>query len=126
MSELYEEHLEYAEGVQHKRVSQLEEFDHRPEYTDVRLVPSESSDKVYVVSKVETLTEPFDADTTDLVSDTTTVIVCSCDDYWYNQTGGFEDGENPVPEWGRCKHCRAAYRTEKHKNDDSQQGLDEL
>ena len=122
MAELHREHINVGERLEHVRFAQLREFDHRPEYRDVRVVPSESSDTAYLVAEVECLAEPF-GPATDAAQDRVSVFLCSCDHFNYRLSGGFEDGENPVTEWSNCKHIRAAYKVENAKNDDQQQEL---
>lgn len=123
MTELYREHINVGSGLEHVRFQQLREFDHRPEYRDVRVVPSESSDTAYLVARVSTLPEPFDPDTTDVSADRRQIVICSCPAYHYQNAANFEDGENPPTEWGKCKHGISAYRAENAKADDQQETL---
>lgn len=120
--ELNQDHISVGERLEHVRFQQLREFGHRPEYVDVKAVPSESSDKTYLVGRLKCLSGPF-GDETDVVADQIETLVCSCDDFWFRCSGGFEDGENPPAKWDRCKHCRAAFRAEKAQSDDQQTQL---
>jgi hypothetical protein len=104
---LHQDHITVSERLEHDRFEQLREFDHRPEYVDVRVVPSESSDTAYLVARVECLAEPFDPATTDVSADRREIHLCSCPQFHFRCSGGFEDGENPPAEWGECKHIMA-------------------
>jgi hypothetical protein len=106
MTDLYTDHLSVGERLEHVRFQQLREFDHRPEYRDVRVVPSESSDTAYLVAEVECLAEPFGPDT-DAAQDRVSVFLCSCAQFHFRCSGGFEDGENPPEEWDQCKHIHS-------------------
>jgi hypothetical protein len=121
MTELYREHLEVGERFEHTRFTQLRRLDHRPEYRDVRVVPSESDDHAYLTAKVDCLKEPYDPETTDIVADTVTVPLCSCDDGWFRATKGFEDGDIAPTDFKKCKHYRAEFRAENAKSDDAQE-----
>lgn len=125
MTEFYREHLEVGERLEHVRFTQLRRLDHRPEYRDVRVVPSESDDHAYLVARVSTLPEPFDPDTTDEAEDRIEIYICSCPGFHYHNAANFEDGENPPTEWGNDKHIRAAFRAENAKADDQQETLDQ-
>jgi hypothetical protein len=124
MTKLYSEHLVYSDGIQHTRVHQLAELDHRPTIQDTRVVESSSDDHAYLVSRVECLPEPFDPDTTDSASDRIAIIVCSCPGHYYHCSGGFEDGENPPTGWGECRHA-SVFREVRAKQDDKQDTLGE-
>lgn len=100
------QHLTVGERLEHTRYQQLREFDHRPEYVDVRVVPSESADHAYLVARVSTLPEPFHADM-DVSEAREEVYLCSCPQFHFRCSGGFEDGENPPEEWDECKHIMA-------------------
>jgi len=121
MTDLYQEHLYLDSGIMHDRVNQMKAQNLRPEYLDIQAVPSESSDRAYLVAKVRTLTKPFER--ADVAEDRTEVIVCSCDDFHYNRTKGFENAEIDVTEFGKCKHCRLAYKVENAKSDPNQEQL---
>jgi hypothetical protein len=121
--QLHRDHLSIGKRFEHTRFEQLREFDHRPEYQDVRVVPSESSDTAYLVARVSALPEPFDPDTTDVSADRREFYLCSCPGFHYHNAANFEDGENPPTEWGKDKHIIAAYRTENAKSDDAQETL---
>lgn len=120
---LYTDHLKIGERLEHTRFAQLRDAGHRPEYTDVRVVHSESSDVAYLVARVECLATPFGPDS-DVVADKTTVTLCSCPQFNYRLSAGFEDGENNPP-WKKCKHGIAAYRAEQAQADDQQTELDQ-
>lgn len=121
MTEIYTEHLYMDSGIQHDRVFQMKGQNLKPEYVDVRTVESESSGHAYLVGKVSVLTTNFED--ADVAKDRETVLVCSCDDYHYNRSAGFENGDVPVTNLSHCKHCVSAYRTEKAQNDENQTEL---
>jgi len=124
MTELYQDHIEVGNRVEHTRFKQLREHDHRPTYEDLRVVESGSSDKAYLVAKVSCLDSPFDPETTDVAADTVDgVPLCSCDDSWFRGTADFEIGERKPSEFEPCKHQRAAYREERARADESQTEL---
>lgn len=121
MTDLFEEHLAgTANGLVHERFDQLKDRNLRPEYLDHKVVGSESSDHAYLVSKVETLTVPFE--NADIAADTAEIILCSCDQHYYRCSAGLEVDMNPE-EVQHCKHCRSAFRAEKAKADANQQKL---
>jgi len=117
---LYREHVEMSNNIQHIRVAQMDSQDLKPEYQDLRAVPSESQDHAYLVGKVSVLTKPFpDADAT---ADRTGVIVCGCPAFHYQESAGFENGDMSVEELGECKHA-GAYREIRAKQDNQQDTL---
>lgn len=121
MTDLYEEHLVLDGHLQHRRVSQLKARDRHPEYRETRVVESDSSDRAYLLGKVRVLTRAFeDADVSD---DQTTIWVCSCDDYYFNQSDGLEDGSRSVVAVGECKHVRGEVKASRAMADDRQMGL---
>lgn len=120
---LYIDHLLLDSGIMHQRVNQMKQQDLRPEYRQLKAVPSSNQDHSYLVGEVEVLTKPFPE--ADISADRTDILVCSCDDYWYNRSKGFENGDMSVTELGKCKHCVSAFRTEKAKADNNQTTLEE-
>ncbi len=121
MTELYTEHLETKTGIKHKRFAQLEDRDRNPEYETLKVVPSESTSQAYIVAEISFLTKPMGK--ADVVEDTVSgVPICSCDDFYYNQSAGLESDKDPT-QMGRCKHCISAFRAEKAKNDPNQQEI---
>lgn len=121
MTELYTEHLVVGDTIQHERIEQMKELDRNPEYTDITIEPSDNSAQMYLVGRVAVLTKPFAK--ADVSEDTTEVIACACDDWWYNRTKGFENGEMEVTEITPCKHGRRAFREIKAEEDDQQETL---
>ena len=120
MTKLYTDHLETKTGIKHKRFAQLEDRDRNPEYETLKVVPSESSDKAYIVAEISFLTKPMGK--ADIVEDTAHGYLCSCDDFYYNRSGGLESDADPT-NMGKCKHVISAFRTEKAKNDPNQQEI---
>jgi len=121
VSELYTEHLEVNRtGIKHKRFAQLQDRDRKPEYEDLRVVPSESSSKAYMVAEISFLTKPFAK--ADVIEDRVTGYVCGCDDFFYNKSAGVESDADPT-QMGTCKHITAAFKELKAKNDDKQQEI---
>lgn len=121
MPELYPEHLTNSPGLKHERFEDLDSWDYRPEYVDHKVVPSESKDHAYLVSKIEVLEKEFQ--NADLVADTINTYLCSCDDFFFNRSGGIDTGEKSPDEIGKCKHVRAAYKVEQAKQDPHQQEI---
>jgi len=121
MSELYTEHLDLAGGITHNRFEQLVDQNRRPEYQDLRVIPSESEDHYYLVATVEALDVPFQE--ADIAEDQTEIHLCSCDDHWYNQSDSIENPQRTLSDVGQCKHITAEYRELKAKNDDNQERL---
>lgn len=119
---LYDEHLVYDNGIQHRRVSQMHAQDYRPEYRETRVVESESSDKTYLLGEIRVLDVPFED--SDASEDTLLLWVCSCDDYYFNQSAGLEDGSLQPSEAGECKHIRGSVKSERAMADDAQVSLE--
>jgi hypothetical protein len=111
---LYEEHLEATPtlGV----TEWLDQQGYNVEVLDTRIVPSESSDKCYVVQRIETTKVPFAR--ADVAADSIELVVCSCDSCRYHS---FEnvDVEQSLGGFSSCKHSRV-FREAKAKADDNQ------
>ncbi len=117
---LYDDHLIYDSSLQHRRVHQLNANGYNPEYVETRVVESESRDRAYLLGKLRVLDVPFeDADASE---DTITAWVCSCDDFWFSQSDGIEDGE-PPSSMGECKHVRQTVKVERARADEGQDTL---
>lgn len=105
MTDLYTEHMTgTANGLMHERFEQLQDRNLRPEYVEHKVIGSESSDQAYLVSKVETLTVPFES--ADVSADTTTVWLCGCPSFHYHSSAGIEVDMNPA-DIEPCKHIDA-------------------
>jgi len=89
---------------------------------DVRIVESESSEKAYLVLKVETTALPQGHPRLDLIEHQTEVIVCSCPDFRYHKLPEMAEGET-LESLSPCKHGLKAFRAERAKNDASQEEL---
>ena len=120
MTDLYTEHLETKTGIKHKRFAQLEDRDRNPEYETLKVVPSESTSKAYIVAEIRFLTKPMGK--ADIVEDASHGYLCSCDDFYYNRSAGIESDKDPTT-MGTCKHITAAFKELKAKNDDKQQEI---
>jgi len=121
MTELYDEHLLFDSGIQHRRVNQLKANNHHPEYRETRVVESESSDHAYLLGKIDVLDVEFeDADAS---VDTVSLWVCSCPDFHFNQSEGIETGDIAPSEVGECKHIRDEIKSKRAKADESQASL---
>ena len=121
MTELYTEHLDTSDGIAHTRFSQLQEQDKRPEYKELRVVPSSSEDRAYLVAEVSALSVPFNQ--ADIAMDRVSLYLCSCDDHWYNQSDSIENPSRELSAVGECKHCIGSFRELKAKADDNQETL---
>lgn len=117
---LYDEHLLFDSGVQHRRVHQLKANDYHPEYVETRVVGSESRDCGYLLGRIRVLRVPFSE--ADASEDTIYAWVCGCDDFYYSQSEGVEDGGSAA-EMGECKHIRESVRVERARDDDAQDTL---
>lgn len=117
---LYQEHLYLDGGITHERVHQLKARNLRPEFIDIQVVQSESSDKEYLVGRVECLTKPFED--ADVSEDRTEIVVCSCDDWYFNRSAGIEVDKDPSTVQP-CKHGTAAYKELRAQEDGKQQTL---
>jgi len=91
--------------------------------SDTRVVGSETKDHAYLIARVETLKLPTSHPESDVVVDGAQIIVCSCDDWHYNQSADVsESGVHPTA-CGKCKHIIAEFRAEQARDDDSQDTL---
>ena len=111
---LYTEHLEATPtlGV----TEWLDQQGYNVEVLDTRIVESESSDKCYVVQRIETTKVPFER--ADVAADQIELVVCSCDSCRY-QSFANVDVEQSLGGFSSCKHSKV-YREEKAKQDDNQ------
>jgi len=111
---LYKEHLEATPtlGV----TEWLDQQGYNAEVLNTRIVESESSDKCYVVQRIETTKVPFAR--ADVAADQIELVVCSCDSCRYHS---FEnvDVDQSLGGFSSCKHSRV-FREEKAKADDNQ------
>jgi len=124
MTELYTEHLDLAGGITHNRFEQLETHNRNPEYKEIRVCPSSSDDHAYLVAKVWALDREIDR--ADAAEDTETLYLCSCDDFWFNQSREMDLLHEPsvsLSDIDTCKHIRAEYKSLKAQNDDNQDTL---
>lgn len=121
MVELYQEHLTNAPGLKHHRFEHLESWNYHPTYQEHKVVPSESKDHAYLVSKIEVLKHPME--NADIVEDTIMSYLCSCPAFYYQESSEIETFERKPDEMGKCKHIRSAYREERAKNDNQQETL---
>ena len=98
-------------------LTELEQAHHNPEIQQLRVHPSDSRAGAHVLAEVEVLDVPVEE--ADAVEDTLTRWVCSCEDFWFNRV----DFDQPVSEWGECKHIRNEVRAKRAAADDDQATL---
>ena len=121
MTELYDEHIEWRQdGLQLNRLVDMTARDLRPDVNDVQIVPSDSGNGAYVVAEISVLDKPFEI--ADVSTDRITTHVCSCSDFYFNQSNQIDVDMKPS-KMGTCKHIRAAYKSIKAEHDDNQQTL---
>ena len=114
MMELYNEHL--ATEPELECIEWLDQHGYNVEITDTRIVESESSNKCYVVQRIETTKVPFAR--ADVAADQIELVVCSCDSCRYHS---FEnvDVEQSLGGFSSCKHSRV-FREKRAENDEDQ------
>lgn len=105
---LYSPHLYLDTAIMHTRVYQMQTQNRNPEYTDTYIVQSSQDDHYYLTAKVRVLDVPKSE--ADAVVDTVEVWVCSCDDFHFRQSDGFENGDVRPSELGECKHIDSVVR----------------
>jgi hypothetical protein len=115
---LYTDHIAVAPKLE--ATEWLEQQGYNVEVAKTRVVPSESSDKAYVVQKVTTTQVPFKQ--ADVAADQTSLVLCSCDDCRYRS---FEhvDVEQSLEGFKTCKHGRAEFKIVRAQSDESQAQL---
>ena len=98
----------------------MENSNRNPEVLEMHAVPSNSRpDMAHLVKKLEVLTKPFEQ--ADVAADTTTVWVCSCENFQYERWPS--DGSIPDLETlPQCRHCNEL-KPIKAKDDESQSEL---
>jgi len=121
---LYKEHLEPTEtGFMNIRQADMVSHDYRPQVEDTRIAPSESTDHCYKVQKISVLDESF-SPAMDVAEARIEMYLCSCDDFYYNQSNGLENKDRKPSEVDKCKHIISEYRTERAEQDPAQDTLD--
>jgi hypothetical protein len=115
---LYSEHI--ADQPTLEATDWLEQQGYNVEVAETRVVGSESSDKAYLVQKVQTTQVPFAK--ADVAADQTSLVLCSCDDCRYRS---FEhvDVEQSLEGFKSCKHGRKAFKTVRAQQDKDQERL---
>jgi len=115
---LYSEHI--AEAPTLEATEWLEQQGYNIDIEETRVVGSESSDKAYLVQKVQTTQVPFKK--ADVAADQTSLVLCSCDDCRYRS---FEhvDVEQSLAGFRSCKHGRAEFKIVRAQADESQAQL---
>jgi hypothetical protein len=91
--------------------------------TDIHTVHSESSEKAYLVCKIETLALPEGHPDLDIVTDDCTIPVCSCDGFRYHASVDLSGPNKHPPDTGTCKHIQRAFKTIRAEQDDNQRTL---
>jgi len=90
---------------------------------NVQTVDSGSRDLTHIVAQIETYDKPFGDDSLDLVEDETTVPVCSCENFTYEQGAEVEDSMITPSQSSTCKHLRKAFKAIQAREDESQTEL---
>jgi hypothetical protein len=98
-------------------VEDLRNDDRKPEVVgEYAVVSGSRPDKAHVIREIEHLTKPFEE--ADVVADTTTSWICSCEDTQYNRWG--QNGGVPV-DYTPCKHITRHFKDVRAESDENQQ-----
>ena len=111
---LYPEHI--AKEPTLEVCEELDQHGYPVDVLETRIASSESSDKCYIVQRIQTTTVPFER--ADVAADETELVVCSC------PSGMFHSFENvkldtSLSGYSACKHA-GVFREQRAKQDDQQ------